>query len=399
MSKKKTVMLIGDGMGDWPCPELEGKTPLQAARIPNMRKIAAAGSLYLADTVPPGLPPGSDVANLGLLGYDAREHYTGRAPIEAAGGGIPMSASDVALRCNLVNIQDGKMIDYSSGHISNEDAVPLVKTLQEELGREGLTFHPGVQYRHLVIWDQGPTTPVTQPPHDILGQDIESYLPHGERAEELLDLMEKSKSILADHPVNQAREARGEVPVTQIWLWGQGPALQLDSYSDLYGMTGTVITAVDLVRGLGVLAGLETPVVPGATGWIDTNYAGKVEYALKALETQDFAYVHIEAPDECGHVGDARLKTSAIEAFDEKVVGPVWQELENRGEPYRLLVTMDHRTPVEIRGHSAEPVPLATLEGPVGPCSEETAFDEFVRDGQVDLRTFEWIPGWLRGEV
>jgi 2,3-bisphosphoglycerate-independent phosphoglycerate mutase len=399
MSKKKTVMLIGDGMGDRPCPELEGRTPLQAAHIPYMRRIAAAGRLYLADTVPPGLPPGSDVANLGLLGYDAREHYTGRAPIEAAGGGVPMSTSDVALRCNLVNISDGKMVDYSSGHISNEDAVPLVKTLQEELGRDGLTFHPGVQYRHLVIWDQGPTQPVTQPPHDILGQEIAPYLPQGDRAAELMELMEKSKAILADHPVNLARKARGEVPVTQIWLWGQGPALQLQSYQDLYGITGTVITAVDLVRGLGVLAGLDTPVVPGATGWIDTNYANKVAYALKALETQDFAYVHVEAPDECGHVGDAKLKTSAIEAFDAQVVGPVWQALEERGEPYRLLVTMDHRTPVEIRGHSAEPVPLATLEGPVGGVEEETPFDEFIHDGKVDIRTYEWIPEWLNGRA
>ena len=399
MSNKKIVMLIGDGMGDWPCPELDGKTPLQAAHIPNMRKIAAAGTLYLADTVPPGLPPGSDVANQGLLGYDARVHYTGRAPIEAAGGGVPMTASDVALRCNLVHISDNTMVDYSSGHISNEDAVPLVETLQQELGREGLTFHTGVQYRHLVIWDNGPTTPVTQPPHDILGQDIGPYIPHGDRADELNDLMEQSKEILKDHPVNLARIERGEVPVTQIWLWGQGPALQLESFADQYDITGTVITAVDLVRGLGVLAGLDTPQVPGATGWIDTNYAGKVEYGLKALETQDFAYIHIEAPDECGHVGDAKLKTSAIEAFDEKVVGPVWKELEKRGDPYQLLVTMDHRTPVEIRGHSAEPVPLATLEGPIGEVTEETAFDEFIHEGNVDLKTFEWIPSWIRGEA
>jgi len=393
----KTVMLIGDGMGDWACPELDGRTPLQAANIPHMRRIAAAGTLVLADTIPPGFPPGSDVANLGLLGYDARVHYTGRAPIEAAGGGIPLKPADVALRCNLVHLADGKMVDYSCGHISNEDAVPLVEALQAELGRDGLTFHPGVQYRHLVVWDQGPAVPVTQPPHDILEQDVAPYLPHGDRAEELLDLMERSKAVLADHPVNLARKTRGDVPVTQIWLWGQGPALQLEPYRKLYGMSGTVITAVDLVRGLGVLAGLDTPGIPGATGWIDTNYQGKVDAALHALETQDFVYVHVEAPDECGHVGDAKLKTEAIEAFDEKVVGPVWRELERRGEPYRLLVTMDHRTPVEIRGHSGEPVPLATLEGPVGTVTAETAFDEFVHDGNVDIRTYEWIPGWLRG--
>jgi len=395
----KTIVLVGDGMGDRPCPVLQNRTPLQAANIPNMRRIAAAGKLYLADTVPGGLPPGSDVANLGLLGYDAREFYSGRAPIEAAGAGIPLAADDVAIRCNLVHIAGDTMVDYSSGHISNEDALPLIQALQEALGGEGLTFHPGVQYRHLVIWKNGPAEPVTQPPHDILEQNITPYLPQGKGAEDLQRLMDASKAVLADHPVNLARKARGDVPVTQIWLWGQGPALQLPTYADLYNMTGTVITAVDLVRGLGVLAGLDTPKVPGATGWIDTNYAGKVAYALEALKTQDFVYVHVEAPDECGHVGDATLKTEAIEAFDARVVGPIWREMEARGEPYRLLVTMDHRTPVEIRGHSAEPVPLATLEGPVGPVTEEVPFDEFVRGGKVDLRTFEWIPAWLRGDI
>lgn len=395
----KTVVLIGDGMGDWPCPELDNQTPLQAAHIPNMRKIAAAGNLYLADTIPPGLPPGSDVANLGLLGYDAREFYTGRAPIEAAGAGIPLLPSDVAIRCNLVNIDDNRMVDYSAGHISNEDATPIIETLQAELGREGLTFHPGVQYRHLVVWNEGPDQPVTMPPHDILTQDITPHLPKGLRAQDLIDLMEASKPILAKHPVNKARIERGETPVTQIWLWGQGPALRLPTYQELYDFTGSIITAVDLVKGIGVLAGLDTPSIPGATGWVDTNYAGKVEAALEALSRQDFAYVHIEAPDECGHVGDAKLKTSAIEAFDEQVVGPVWREMEARGEPYRLLVTMDHRTPIKIRGHSAEPVPLATLEGPIGPVSEETAFDEFIHNGEVDLRSYEWIPRWLRQEV
>lgn len=394
----KTVMLIGDGMGDRPCPELENRTPLQAAHIPWMRRIAQTGNLYLADTVPPGFPPGSDVANLGLLGYDARQYYTGRAPIEAAGGGIPLEEDDVAFRCNLVHISDGKMIDYSSGHISSEEAAPLVEMLEKELSREGLHFHQGVQYRHLTVWKNGPVPPVTQPPHDILGQEIAPYLPHGEGAEALLDLMEASKELLKNHPVNVARIERGEVPVTQIWLWGQGPALQIPTYQDLYGLAGTVVTAVDLVRGIGVLAGLKTPVIEGATGWIDTNYTGKVDAALEALKTEDFAYVHIEAPDECGHVGDAKLKTEAIEAFDEKVVGPIWKAMEERGEPYRLLVTMDHRTPIELRGHTAEPVPLATLEGPCGISEDETAFDEFIHEGEVDIRTYEWIPGWIRGQ-
>ncbi len=395
----KTVMLIGDGMGDRPCPELGDRTPLQAAQIPWMRRIAAAGTLHLVDTVPPGLPPGSDVANLGLLGYDARDYYTGRAPIEAAGAGIPLQEDEVAFRCNLVHISDGRMVDYSSGHISSEEAAPIVESLERELSRSGLHFHQGVQYRHLVVWENGPVAPVTQPPHDILGQEIAPYLPEGEGAELVLELMEASKELLREHPVNQARVARGELPVTQIWLWGQGPALQLPTFPELYDLTGTVVTAVDLVRGLGVLAGLETPVVEGATGWIDTNYAGKVAAALDALITQDFAYVHIEAPDECGHVGDAALKTQAIEAFDQNVVGPIWQALEERGDPYKLLVTMDHRTPVEIRGHSAEPVPLATLEGPVGLPEAQTDFDEFIHGGNAELRTYEWIPGWIRGQA
>lgn len=395
----KTLVLVGDGMGDRPCPELNGKTPLQAADIPHMRRIAAAGSLYLADTVPPGFPPGSDVANMGLLGYDAREVYTGRAPIEAAGARIPLRQEDVAFRCNLVHIAEETMVDYSSGHISTEEATPLIEALEAELGGEGLHFHAGVQYRHLVVWENGPVAPATQPPHDILGQGVAPHLPQGEGAEDLLALMERSKAVLADHPVNRARVERGEVPVTQIWLWGQGRAMRLPGYRELYGLEGTVITAVDLVRGLGVLAGLDTPVVEGATGWIDTNYAGKVRAALDALVSQDFVYVHVEAPDECGHVGDARLKTDAITAFDHQVVGPLLHAMEERGEPYRLLVTMDHRTPIEIRGHSAEPVPLATLQGPVGELREETAFDEFIHGGKVDVRTFEWIPGWLRGEA
>jgi 2,3-bisphosphoglycerate-independent phosphoglycerate mutase len=325
--------------------------------------------------------------------------YTGRAPIEAAGAGIPLAPGDVAIRCNLVTVADGKMIDYSAGHISSEEAAPLVASLQKALGQAGRAFHAGVQYRHLVIWKNGPIPPITQPPHDILGQDIGPYLPHGARADELLSLMEASKSSLAGHPVNRARAARGDVPVTQIWLWGQGGALRIPTYRERFGLGGAIITAVDLVRGLGVLAGLDTPRVPGATGWIDTNYAGKVQAALDALREKDFAYVHIEAPDECGHVGDAKLKTQAIADFDAKVVGPMLAALEARGEAYRLLVTMDHRTPVSLRGHTAEPVPLATLEGPVGPLTAETAYDEFIHGGQSEIQTYEWIPRWLRGDA
>jgi 2,3-bisphosphoglycerate-independent phosphoglycerate mutase len=396
----KTVVLVGDGMGDRPCPALKGQTPLQAAHIPNMRRLAATGACLLAETVPPGLPPGSDVANLGLLGYDAREYYSGRAPIEAAGGGIDLQPDETAFRCNLVHIANDHMVDHSAGHISTAEGDRLIRDLQAELGSDVLQFHTGVQYRHLLVWKGAPDPGEASPPHEILEQPIASHLPNGPGAQEVLDLMARSRDILAGHPVNQARIAKGQLPATQIWLWGQGHALQLPPYPERFGLTGTVVSAVDLVRGLGLLAGLDAPVVEGATGWMDTNYAGKVDAALQALQTQDFAYVHVEAPDECGHLGDAALKTQAIADFDREVVGPMWQALEKAGEPYRLLVTMDHRTPVETRGHSAEPVPLVTLRGPLTvPATEEAPFDEFVNGGIPQIRTFEWIPGWLRGDV
>lgn len=392
----KYVILCGDGMGDYPVADLGNKTILQAADIPNMRRIAAAGEVRMVQTVPEELAPGSDVANLGLLGYDARENYTGRAPIEAAGAGLPMNPDDVALRCNLVTVRDGRMEDYSAGHISTDEGRAIVADLDKALGRPGLRFHGGVQYRHLILWNKGPVTISTQPPHDIAGKPVADHLPSGEGAEGLRALMEASKPILANHPVNRARIARGENPATQIWLWGQGRAMKLQTYREKFGMGGGVISAVDLVRGLGVLAGLEAPVIPGATGFLDTNYEGKVAAGLAILDREDFAYIHIEAPDECGHIGDWRKKKQAIEDFDRRVVGPVWAALEKRGEPYRLIVTMDHRTPVAIRGHTREPVPMAVLNGPVGAVTRETAFDETVKNGKADCMSFTWVSELLK---
>lgn len=372
----KYVILVGDGMGDYPVDTLGNRTPLQAADIPAMRRIAAAGTLHNVRTVPAGLPPGSDVCNMGLLGYNAAEQYTGRAPIEAAGANIPLAEDDVALRCNLVTVRDGKMFDYSAGHITTEEGDQLIRDLAAELERDGLAFHPGISYRHLVVWRNGPERLTTSPPHDIAQQPVADHLPTGDRASEVCELMERSKAILARHPVNQARIAAGKEPATQMWLWGQGRALTLPSFKQRYGLTGGVITAVDLVRGLGRLAGLETPIVEGATGFVDTNYAGKVEAARSILSSHPFVYVHLEAPDECGHMGDAHLKTKAITAFDHQVVAPLWESLQAAGEPYRLVVAMDHRTPVALRGHTKDPVPLLVLEGPVAPSSKEAAFDE-----------------------
>lgn len=379
-------------MGDYPADALGGKTPLQAARIPNIRRIAGNGTLRMVQTVPvSGLAPGSDVANMALLGYNAEENYTGRAPIECAGANIPLQPTDVAFRCNLVTVKDGIMDDYSAGHITTEEAHPLIAAVQDKLGRNGLKFHGGVSYRHLLVWANGPSKVVTHPPHDIAGKRAADHLPSGDMQGELRALMEASKAILAAHPVNKARVAAGKNPATQIWLWGQGRALSLAPYSSLYGLSGAVITAVDLVRGLGRLIGIEPVYVKGATGFIDTNYEGKVAAALDVLKQHDFVFVHIEAPDECGHAGDAALKREAIEAFDQRVVGPVWQELERRREPYRLILCTDHRTPVSVRGHTREPVPMAVLDGPVGPVSREAAFDETVNGGKAEIKVYDWI--------
>ncbi|NLX25174.1 MAG: cofactor-independent phosphoglycerate mutase [Lentisphaerae bacterium] len=387
----KYVVLVGDGMGDYPVDALGGMTPLQAAKIPTIRRIAGLGETRLVQTVPEGMPPGSDVANLALLGYDAAQNYTGRAPIEAAGAEIVMEASEVAFRCNLVTVEDGVMVDYSAGHITTEEAHLLVESLQEQLGRTGLTFHPGVQYRHLLVWDGAPAGCRCVPPHEISDKPVEEFLPTGERQDELRTLMELSKEVLADHPVNKKRIAEGKKPATQIWLWGQGNAMQLESYKTLYGLDGGVISAVDLLKGIAKLAGLEAPDVVGATGFLDTNYQGKVDAALEILERKDFVYVHIEAPDECGHMGDAQKKTFAIEEFDAKVCAPILQWLEERGEPYTLILCTDHRTPVALKGHTAEPVPMAVLRGPVGDIEAQAAFDEKVNGGSVQCMACRWI--------
>jgi len=372
-------------MGDYPVDALGGRTPLQAADAPAMRRIAARSRLYRICTVPDGLPPGSDVCNMGLLGYDARENYTGRAAIEAAGAGIPMEANDVAYRCNLVTIQDSRMRDYSAGHITTEEGCALIEDVGQAVAGENHRFYPGVSYRHLLIWRNGPEEMETHPPHEIADQLVEPYLPAGPRQDEVRALMEATIPLMSKHAVNRQRREQGLNTATQFWLWGQGRAMQLESFATRYGLTGGVVTAVDLVRGLGCLAGLETPRVEGATGFIDTNYAGKVDAAIDILARHPFAYVHIEAPDECGHLGDAALKTRAITDFDHNVVAPVWRHLESMGEPYRLIIAMDHRTPVSKKGHTKDPVPLAVLDGPVGHVTEQSDFDEFSVENEPAL--------------
>ncbi len=357
-AEMKFLVLIGDGMGDYPNGDLGGKTVLEAARTPGMDWIAANGKGGLAQTIPPSMHPGSDVANMEILGYDTTKSFTGRAVFEALSMGHTLRKSDVAFRANLVTLAEGRMGDYSAGHITTAEATELMKLLDARLGTDTVRFYPGVSYRNLMLWDGGTDAADTTPPHDIIGKEYLPHLPKGEGAEELRAVMESSRSVLADALVNRKREAAGKVPANSIWLWGQGRDLELQTIEERFGLTGGVISAVDLIKGIGIAAGLKPIFVPGATGYIDTNYRGKAEAALAALDTRDFVYVHVEAPDEAGHSGDPKIKLQAIEDFDREVVVPVIEAAKGRSD-LAVLVTCDHRTPLSERTHTREPVPFA----------------------------------------
>ena len=356
----KYLIVIGDGMGDRPRPELGGLTVLQKAHTPHMDRLAREGALGLAQTIPPGMEPGSDTANMSLLGYDPARYHTGRSPIEAAAMGVDLGPGQVAFRCNLVclKVEPGgvTMVDYSAGHISTERAARYIATLQERLGRPGLAFHAGVSYRHLLVWDQGPLKATIVPPHDRTGQSVDDVMAMAGDSAQVVELIKTSWPVLADHPLNQELVAMGKPPVNSIWLWGQGTKPQMPTLAQRFGLGGVAISAVDLIKGLGVLAGLTPVEVPGATGFLDTNYAGKVEATLKGLEEGDLALIHVEAPDEAGHSGETELKLRAVEDFDRQVVGPLLAGLP-AGQPVRLLLACDHFTPLEVRTHTTEPVP------------------------------------------
>ncbi|MEQ9619987.1 MAG: cofactor-independent phosphoglycerate mutase [Deltaproteobacteria bacterium] len=359
----KYVILQGDGMPDHRLPELDGKTPLEAANTPNLDRIAKSAIKFgMVKTIPENLPPGSDVGNLTVLGYDPNVYYTGRSPLEAASIGVKLGENDVTLRCNLVTLAPGNgshvMEDYSAGHISTEEAREIILDLKKELEEDGLTFHPGVSYRHLLVWTGGNRDIHTTPPHDISGKEIGPYVPTGEGTDMLNRLIERSREILPDHPVNKKRIEEGKNPATSIWLWGEGVAPDMPSFKELYGLTGSVISAVDLVKGIGHYAKLKVIDVPGATGYLDTNYEGKVEYALNSLDEVDLTMIHIESTDETGHMGKAELKIQAIEDFDGRVVGPVLEGIKRFGD-YKILVMSDHPTPIDLRTHVNEPVPFA----------------------------------------
>ncbi|MBF0330008.1 MAG: cofactor-independent phosphoglycerate mutase [Nitrospirae bacterium] len=380
----KFVVLLGDGMADVPIEELGGLTPLQKASTPNMDKLAQEGIIGMARTVPKGFPPGSDVANLSILGYNPADCYTGRAPLEAASIGVELEEGDIAYRCNLVTLKndDSKvsMDDYSSGHITTPEATELILALKTELESENIKFYPGVSYRHLMVWKGGADDVECTPPHDIIGQGVDKHLPSGNKAAFLIDLMRRSEKILANHPVNKERIKNSKKPATSIWLWGQGRKPQLSTYKEKYGLKGALISAVDLTKGLGIYAGFEIPEVPGVTGWLDTNYSGKADYALNTLKKNDFVYIHVESPDEAGHSGDYKNKLQAIEDFDRLVVGPVMKGLEERFGEYRILLMPDHATPIKIRTHTAEPVPFVVYDSRKKQNNEGVSYSEAIAE-------------------
>ncbi|MBN1142420.1 MAG: cofactor-independent phosphoglycerate mutase [Deltaproteobacteria bacterium] len=356
----KYLVLLGDGMADEPLAELGGKTPLEYAATPCMDRLARLGETGLVRTVPEGFPPGSDVANLSVFGYDPKEYYTGRSPLEAASMGVSLAPDDVAFRLNLVHleIRDDQffMGDFSAGHISTPEAAELIQTLQRDFGGGKFNFYPGVSYRHLMVWKGGRDDLRLTPPHDITHQEIAPHLPQGKGAQQLLLLMNSAMLLFSEHPINQKRLQAGKRPANAIWLWGQGRAPRLATFRDRFGISGAVISAVDLIKGIGVCAGLDVIEVPGATGYLDTNFTGKAEYALDALKSRDFIYLHVEAPDEASHEGSLEKKLKAIEDFDRLVVGRIMEGMEGFDE-FRVAVLPDHPTPIRRMTHSEGPVP------------------------------------------
>ncbi|MBO5360003.1 MAG: cofactor-independent phosphoglycerate mutase [Clostridia bacterium] len=360
----KYAVVLYDGMADYPVDALGGKTPMECAKKPNFDRMASKGEVGLVRTVATGLKPGSDVANLSVLGYDPAVCYTGRSPLEAISIGVQMSDTDVALRCNVVtlsdeeNYDDKTMIDYSAGDISSEDAAEIIKTVQEHFGGGEFDFYPGVSYRHCLIHHGGTTQLGTMtPPHDISDRVVGSYISTAESAQKLTAMMRESYDLLKDHPVNLRRIAEGKRPANSIWLWGEGSKPALENFEEKFGMKGCIVSAVDLLKGIGIGAGMLVPEVEGATGYIDTNFAGKAKAAVDALENGcDFVYIHIEAPDECGHRAEPENKVRSIEIIDEQVL-PVLLEALEKYDDYKVMILPDHPTPIKTKTHASDPVP------------------------------------------
>jgi len=404
----KYAIIIPDGCADEPLDSLGGKTPLQAAKTPNMDSIVQRGVCARSDNVPPTLTPASDVATLSLFGYDPLEVYTGRAPLETAAMGIPLGQDDWAIRCNLVHVDNEEMRDFTAGHITSEDGKELIKTLQANLGgpvhfagwKGTLEFHPGVSYRNILVY-RGSDAPFTnetktQPPHDVPDKPIAGHLPRGPGADLLNSLMTRSRALFADHPANKARQCAGKRPATQCWLWGQGRAPSLKTFQAIYRKKGAIISAVDLVRGVGVLLGWTRIDVPGATGYLDTDYAAKGRYGIEALKTHDIVCVHVEAPDEASHEGKVEEKIKALERIDEHVVGPIDAALKTYGE-YRILVSPDHRTLMRTRAHSYGMVPVA-IAGTGIAARGQKSYDEIVAAAsELEFAKGPTLMAWFLG--
>jgi 2,3-bisphosphoglycerate-independent phosphoglycerate mutase len=404
----KYAIVIPDGCADEPQDSLRGKTPLQAARTPNMDRIAQAGVVGLSNNVPASLTPASDVATLSLFGYDPLVVYTGRAPLETAAMGIKLGPDDWAIRCNLVTVEDEEMRDFTAGHIGSEEGKALLQAVQQTLGgpvqggpaSARLEFHPGVSYRNILVYRSGTTAPFTeatktQPPHDIPDRPIAGHLPQGPGAELLRDLMQCSRAVLEEHPVNRERRHQGKRQATQVWLWGQGRSPNLRPFAEVYGKRGAIISAVDLVRGVGIHLGWKRIDVTGATGYLDTDYAAKGEAGVAALKEHDLVCIHVEAPDEASHEGRADAKVKALEEIDRHIVGPLLEALPRDGE-WRILVSPDHRTPLRTRAHAHGPVPFAVAGAGIEKGSQRT-YDEVTAaaSGRAFAKGHELMPWFL----
>lgn len=360
----KYAVVLCDGMADYPVEALGGKTPMEVAKKPNIDALASKGEVGLVRTVAAGLKPGSDVANMSVLGFDPKKCYTGRSPLEAVSIGVKMSETDIALRCNLVTLSDEAdygaktMLDYSGGDISTEEAAQIIKTVQEHFDSSEFDFYSGVAYRHCLIVHNG-TTDLGKmtPPHDISGRVIGEYLSTSPNAEKLIAMMRESYDLLKDHPVNKKRIAEGKLPANSIWLWGEGSRPALPSFEEKFGVKGSIVSAVDLLKGIGICAGMNTPEVEGATGYIDTNFEGKANAAIDEWRKgQDLVYIHVEAPDECGHRNEPENKVKAIELIDSRIM-PIILDYLNTQDDYKVMVLPDHPTPISTRTHASDPVP------------------------------------------
>jgi 2,3-bisphosphoglycerate-independent phosphoglycerate mutase len=382
----KYSVVLGDGMSDYPVRELGDRTPLMCARKPNMDFVAGHASHYgLCQSTVESLPAGSDVANLAVMGYDPAKYYNGRGPLEAMSMGVKLNPDDVAFRCNLITVRDGLIADYSAGHVTTEEAAVLIRYLDDSMGGNGVRFYPGVSYRHLMVMNGSGAGAVCDAHHDYTGGPVSSHLPRGEEHERLIGMIKESWELLGEHTINKKRVKEGKSPANSIWPWGQGKAPAMPLFKEKYALSGSVISAVDLIKGLGASAGLDVIDVPGATGYFDTDYAAKARYALSYLKEKDFVFVHVEAPDEAGHEGMVEEKIRAIESLDGKVVGPMLEGMRKLGD-FRLMVLPDHPTPLSIKTHARDPVPYiiydSAVDGHTGKVYDERSMADGLYIGQ-----------------